>query len=85
MQTFQTLEPPDNEIGDSPYQDTLRNILSFCYKKPAVTDYISMEEDPNPFLLVSRFEVQLLSNCIDDQESENALIRALLSAFSVPP
>jgi hypothetical protein len=23
-------------------------------------DYISMEEDPNPFLLVSRFQVQIL-------------------------
>jgi hypothetical protein len=34
-------------------------------------DYISMEEVPNPFLLVSRFQVQILFDCIDDQESDD--------------
>lgn len=34
-------------------------------------DYISMEEDPNPFLLVSRFQVEILFDCIDDQESDD--------------
>lgn len=46
-------------------------------------DYISMEEDPNPFLLVSRFQVQILFDCIDDQESDDT--EKPSSVPSVPP